>query len=299
LVLEFDRLEGCGDSIAISHRQLSYSGLLCKNGRLQPVNHNLQLTGSARPQTADCYHVPSMQFTGELPSGEAHVWLAKLDLDSAVLENLSRFLNDEEKARAARFKVDHARDEFTAGRALLRIVLGKYLGSDPKKLTFRIGEHGKPELAEKNAIHFNLSHTRSLAAIAVTHSGAIGVDVERVRENVDSLQLAERYFSKQESAWVRSHSVSKRAGAFFSCWTAKEAYIKALGMGLSTQLDQFAIVPDPAKLELEIQIADDPSESTEWTLSRLELSVDFRGAVAVHAPDCRVCAGWFSVSGAV
>ncbi|HEX8815971.1 MAG TPA: 4'-phosphopantetheinyl transferase superfamily protein [Terriglobales bacterium] len=236
-----------------------------------------------------------MQLTGELPPSEAHVWLANLDLDDVTISRISRLLNADEQSRATRFKVDDARNQFIVSRGLLRMVLGKYLKADPTELAFRAGPQGKPELAQDGAIDFNLSHTRSLVAIAVTHAGAIGVDVERIRENVDSLQLAERYFSKQEFAWVRSHSVSKRAAAFFSCWTAKEAYIKALGGGLSIPLDGFAIVPDATKSELQLEVPADPDASANWTLRRLQLPADFRGAAAVHFPDCHILTAELSI----
>jgi 4'-phosphopantetheinyl transferase len=232
------------------------------------------------------------QLTGDLPSNEAHVWLINLDLDPAAIHNLTDYLIPDEQSRAARFKVDNARNQFIASRALLRTVLGKYLHAVPQELTFRLGSHGKPELPDAPKIHFNLSHTTALAAIAITRAAAVGVDVERVRENVESLQLADRYFSKQEAEWVRAHSVSKRAAAFFSCWTAKEAYIKAVGGGLSIPLDAFTIIPDPAGSELKIEIAAEPAATSAWTLRPLQLPAEFRGAVAIHAPNCAIRAGW-------
>jgi 4'-phosphopantetheinyl transferase len=239
---------------------------------------------------------PLTQLTGELPSGQVHVWLAKVDPPGAEILELTHLLNPDEQSRAARFKVNDARNQFIASRASLRMVLAKYLQTVPQQLTFRLGSHGKPELADTPEIHFNLSHTHSLAAIAITRVAAVGVDVERIRENVDPLQLADRYFSKPEAAWVRAHPVSKRAAAFFSCWTAKEAYIKAVGEGLSIPLDGFTIIPDSAKSELQIEIADDPSAARKWTLRRLELSAEFRGAVAVNAADCFIRAGWLPAS---
>jgi 4'-phosphopantetheinyl transferase len=231
------------------------------------------------------------QLSGELPPDEAHVWLVRLNLSPAAIETLAETLNPDEQSRAARFKVNHARDQFVVSHAFLRMILGKYLQAAPQQLTFRLGPQGKPELAKPAALHFNLSHTNSLAAVAVTRAAAIGVDVERVRENVDSVQLAERYFSKREADWVRAHPVSRRAAGFFSCWTAKEAYIKAIGGGLSIALDGFAIVPDPKKLELELEIPSDPAASGNWTMRRLELPAEFRGAVAVNSAGCRVHAG--------
>src|SRR5208337_1732670 len=126
-------------------------------------------------------------------------------------------------------EIARARKQFVVSRGFLRIVLGKYLGIDARQVRFCLASHGKPELAEDRGIHFNLSHTEGLAAIAVTGVGAVGIDVEKIRGDADVMELAERFFSKKEAAWVRSQPEQERSSCFFSCWTAKEAYVKAQG----------------------------------------------------------------------
>lgn len=235
---------------------------------------------------------PLTTLNGQLPPGEVHVWLAKPELDDGGLSRLGSLLSPEEQLRATEFKVDFARDQFVASRSFLRTLLGKYQGLDALQVNFRLSSHGKPELADNREIHFNLSHTAGLAAIAITRAGAVGVDVERIRDQVDTLQLADRFFSAKEAGWVRTQPENERSAAFFSCWTAKEAYVKARGGGLSIPLNGFAIIPDPQELELQLEVFEDASAAKHWSLWRLELATEFKGAVAVQGKGCRMRMGW-------
>ena len=232
---------------------------------------------------------------GQLPHGEVHVWLADLGMEEDVVERLGVLLNREERERAARFVVASARKQFVAGRAFLRIVLGKYSGIDAAEVKFRLTAHGKPELAENPSLHFNLSDTEGLVAMAVTRVGAVGIDVERIREDAELLDLADRFFSEKEAAWVRSRDEPERASAFFSCWTAKEAYVKARGGGLSIPLDGFAVIPDTKKLELQLETFGDTGEASRCSMWRLELPVPFTGALAVQGAVRRVRVEWLLV----
>jgi len=232
------------------------------------------------------------ELDGQLPSGEVHVWLVNLELQEAVTSKLGALLNPEEHQRAARFEVASARGQFIASRGFLRMVLGRYLGIGPAKVEFRLSAHGKPELAESKALHFNLSHTEGLAAIAASGVGAVGIDVERIRDEADVLGLAERFFSKKEAAWVRSQVGQGRVASFFTCWTAKEAYVKARGGGLSIALDGFAAMPDPDKPTLRLECFADAAEARRWSLWPLTLPSEFRGAVAVEGAVSSLRMGW-------
>ena len=237
-----------------------------------------------------------LKLDGQLAPGEVHAWLARLALDEAAIDRFRSLLNPEERERAARFKVASAEKEFIASHGILRVVLGKYLAIEAVQVRFRSGSHGKLELVGDSAVHFNLSHTEGLAAIAVTRVGAVGIDVERMRDEADILVLAERFFSKKEAAWVRAQAGRERVAAFFSCWTAKEAYVKARGGGLSIPLDGFAVIPDREALGVELEIFADAAEAKRWSLSRLELPEEFRGAAAVEGAGSRVRVGWLPVA---
>jgi len=236
------------------------------------------------------------ELDGQLPPGEVHVWLLRLELEENAINTLGSLLDSEEQERVARFEVSSARRQFVASRSFLRIVLGKYLGVDASQVKFRSASHGKPELAGNAAIDFNLSHTEGLTAIAATRVGAVGIDVERIRDQADTLDLADRFFSKKEAEWIRSRTEQERITSFFACWTAKEAYVKARGGGLSIPLDGFAIIPDRNQPKLQLEVFADAAEAKRWFLCRLELPEDFKGAVAVDGAVSRVRVGWLSAA---
>lgn len=239
-----------------------------------------------------------IELDGILAGNEVHVWHIDLTAQEAVIDRLSPLLDKDEQNRAARFIVPAPRIQFILSRAFLRIALGRYLRIEPGDVRLRTAEHGKPELAEQRGLHFNLSHTDGATVIAVTRAGRVGVDVERIRENLEPLELGARFFSPKESDWLRSQPDSQRFAAFFACWTAKEAYVKACGSGLSAPLDSFGVIPHLGNAELRLEIYGQPEQSRRWSMWRLSLAPDLRGAVAVEAEDCRVRLGRWPSAGA-
>lgn len=159
-------------------------------------------------------------------------------------------LHDDEVARAGRFRSERLRQHFVLCRGALREILGHYTGRDPRDLLFHQGRYGKPMLAhthlEADRLQFNVTHSENLALLAVTLDSVVGVDVERVRPLPDADRLAERFFAPREYDQYRAHPVRERPLAFFTCWTRKEAFIKALGEGLSHPLHRFEVTLDPA-----------------------------------------------------
>ena len=233
---------------------------------------------------------PLQQLDGNLPPGDVHVWMASLE-GPVDVTSLHSLLNADEQERADRFKVAGAREQFVVSRALLRVVMGKYLNTDPRQVAFTVTSHGKPELAVNSDMRFNLSHTDGLTAIGVTRLGAIGIDVERIQRKVDALELAQRFFSRKETDWVRAHPEEERIASFLACWTAKEAYIKAHGEGLSIPLDGFSCIPQPAERRVRLEVFGNADESRRWSLWRLDPPPEFKGAVAVEAENCKLRMG--------
>lgn len=230
---------------------------------------------------------------GRLAGDEVHVWHFSLDLPENSLGSLLELLDAEEKSRAARFKFPAPRNQFVASHAFLRTLLGRYLQADPRGIGFRTSTHGKPELIAGD-LRFNLSHTEGTAIVAITRCGAVGVDVERVRENLEPLELADRFFSRQEAEWLRTQPKSQRFSAFFACWTAKEAYIKACGGGLSIPLAEFSVIPHSGHAELKLEILRNPDDSARWSMWQLDLGATLRSALAVDGKNLTVRVGRMS-----
>jgi 4'-phosphopantetheinyl transferase len=124
--------------------------------------------------------------------------------------------------------------------------------------------------------------------IAVVRHRQIGVDVERIRPDTNALELAERFFSPPEVQWLRSQPDAQHIPSFFTCWTAKEAYIKAQGEGLSLPLTSFGVLPRGSGYELQLDVYADAEESRRWSMWQLDLGSDLRAALAVEGENCRV-----------
>jgi 4'-phosphopantetheinyl transferase len=181
---------------------------------------------------------------------EIHVWHAALDREEKVLGRLESRLSPDEKARADRFHFVNDRNRFVAARGLLRELLGKYLHQAPAGLEFSYGEHGKPSLSGGNAssgLCFNLSHSAGLVVYAIARERRLGIDIEHIRPESAGEDIAKRYFSAREVSDLQSLPPEARVEGFFHCWTCKEAYLKATGMGLQIPLDSFAVSLVPEK----------------------------------------------------
>jgi 4'-phosphopantetheinyl transferase len=159
-------------------------------------------------------------------------------------ERLSALLSADERQRAKRFRFDKDRQLYTAAHAAMRSVLASYLRVPGDEIQLVSGAHGKPLLAHPAAsrLQFNLSHSHELALIAVTRGRAVGVDVEFVKEDFAFHEVAGRFFTALEVASLSALPRALQRGAFFKCWTSKEAFLKAKATGLSGKLDEVQIV---------------------------------------------------------
>jgi 4'-phosphopantetheinyl transferase len=220
----------------------------------------------------------------ELAAGEVHVWCAALGRPPEEIAELASVLSPDEQERAARYRVTRARDEFQVSRALLRVLLGRYLGREPSGLEFRPGPQGKPALAGAAPFSFNVSHSFGVALIAVRAGGEVGVDLERVRPFENDLALAERFFCAPESAALRALGEGRRE-AFFHVWTRKEAYLKAGGLGLSGGLERVEVSVPPDDPPRVLRIDGSEEAARRWSLRALLPLPGYVGALAMEGHD--------------
>lgn len=230
----------------------------------------------------------------ELPASDVHVWTMPLDLNSAKLNALESCLSEAECERANRFRFDQHRRRFTAARGYLRNILGLYLEDDPANVKFRYGPRGKPALesgatANGSNLHFNLAHSEELAMLAVSRTGPVGIDLERVRVLEDAEELVTRFFCPAEAAAFRVLPPQLKPTAFFNLWTRKEAWLKATGEGIGHSLHrvQVSFLPgEPVKL---LQMPADLGNAQEWSLLELVTWHGFTAALACWGAAPRVC----------
>jgi 4'-phosphopantetheinyl transferase len=220
-----------------------------------------------------------------LTGDEVHVWRFSLEPQPGLLTQLEGSLSEDEIERAGRFHFERDRSHFVAARGFLRDILARYLQEEAARLRFRYSAYGKPELAEEfsgTGIQFNLSHSGQIGLLALGCGRSLGVDIERVRTEVAVDQIARRFFSPHEVDVLLSLPEPLREGAFFNCWTRKEAYIKAWGEGLSMPLDQFDVTLAPGEPACLLDTRPDPDEAARWSLRRLDPAPGYAAALAVR-----------------
>ncbi len=210
------------------------------------------------------------------------LWIWTLQQPAAV-QSYASLLSGDERARAQRFLSAVHRDSYIVGRGRMRAILATYLQQPAATLKFSYGASGKPFLTTPAAPHFNLSHSDTTAALAVTVSSPIGLDIEAHRPLTDD--IAGRFFSAAEIEALHALPEAARAAAFFRCWTRKEAVVKALGDGLNRPLTSFDVsiadVDQPLLLRMSRETDD---ELARWRLFNFIPAPGLAGAVACRVP---------------
>lgn len=217
---------------------------------------------------------------------ECHCWFASLEVDDKALHTLKQSLSKDELARAARFVFDKDSRRFIAARGYLRHLLSRYLNLPADAIAFDYGEHGKPMLAvaHDESLFFNVSHTRDIAVFVVAKERDIGVDVEALDKSVDIIGLAKRFFSSDESARLLALPQAQQQDAFFACWTRKEAFVKAIGQGLTFPLARFDMTFEPDEPAALLAVRDVEINAKDWRVFTFLPKQGFPAAVV-----CPVC----------
>ena len=225
-----------------------------------------------------------------LQEDSIHVWRIPLNPSAPRLKAAGKILTQDETRRADRFlRAEHGH-RFTTARAALRTLLAGYLDAQSGDLCLEQGQYGKPHLAGEHAdsrIQFNVSHSGELALAAFCLDAPIGIDIEQNRPRPDMLKIAKRFFAKQEVDTLLCIEPEHQQAAFYTCWTRKEAYIKARGDGLHHPLKGFqvSLAPEdpPALLHADGEPQDGP-----WTLYTLFPGDGYTGALAAQGPSRQI-----------
>lgn len=220
-------------------------------------------------------------------TGDVHVWRVDLDHSAPALLARGTTLSPQEQARADRFRFMVDRRRWVAAHMALRLILAENTDTAPERLCFAHGPQGKPTIAGAgDAPHFNLSHSRALALIAVTRLGPVGIDVEWRRPQAPILEIARRVCAPGELATLCGLPPAHRVEAFYTCWTRKEALIKAEGSGMTAALDHFEVTLDPDQPARALQVHGDREAAAGWAVRDLDPGPGYAGALAVHGTGC-------------
>ena len=226
-----------------------------------------------------------------LGQDEVHVCIASLDCPQPDMKYFENILADDEIKRANRFHFRKDRERFVARRGLLRMILSSYLGMPANEIIFTYGCHGKPGLRQQDgrpAIEFNLAHSGGTAIYAITRDRRMGVDIEVIKHEFPLEIVAEHFFSMVEVAALRSLPQSMQRMAFFKCWTRKEAFIKALGDGLSFPLSNFDVSLMPGQPARLLHVRGSSEEASRWYMEDIDSIAGSAAAIVFSGPQCRM-----------
>lgn len=216
-----------------------------------------------------------------LNSQEVHVWFVQLDSSNIDINYLFSLLTIEERNRALRFHFVKDKNNFIVARGLLRILLSEYLNKDPQAIEFHYNQYGKPFLNDNLNLQFNLSHCHNVALFTFVQYYEIGIDIESNTRQIEIDEIAQRFFSEGEYQLLKSLEGDNKRKAFFNGWARKEAFLKALGQGLSYSLAkvEFTLLPEqPAKF---LAIHDNEQDINDWSVHELNPVQDYAAALVV------------------
>ncbi|MBD3557347.1 4'-phosphopantetheinyl transferase superfamily protein [Planktothrix sp. FACHB-1355] len=219
-------------------------------------------------------------YPSKLDSGCLDVW--RVYLPAIEFEDIESLLSIDERSRAAKYRFAKDRNSYAVSRAALRLILGRYVQESPRNLSFSSNAFGKPSLVGDfgNPIFFNVSHSAEFTLIAVGSCPEIGIDIEYVRE-LDYLSLAESVFSHREQSVLKELSADRQKHAFYTFWTRKEAFIKAIGYGLSFPLKEFDVALFLGK-ERHITIhSTQKAFDTGWEIFDIQTEAQYCAALVV------------------
>lgn len=215
---------------------------------------------------------------------EVHVWWLTLQSEPPDVEQALALLSSDEQERAGRYHFERHRDRFVVSRAFLRRLLGAYTDEEAARVPIRLSPSGKPFLADRSDLHFNLSHCEDRGVVAVARR-PVGVDLEKIRNVPEALPIAEHLFAVSETRALRAFPAEAQSEAFLRCWTRKEAFVKGKGEGLLTPLTSFEVTLDSAPRDLVL--LDEPGDG-KWRLHNLEAGPGWIGSLAVERESARL-----------
>ncbi len=230
------------------------------------------------PETAIWQPAP---VTLTLKPGEIHIWHAQMSAHFEEILSFTQVLAPDEQMRAARFKFPIHQQRYVIARGILRQLLARYLKCPPQEIDFHYTQYGKPLLASPISnprLYFNISHSENIALYAFSLTADLGVDIENIRADIEAENIAERFFATEEVQMLKHLTAEQKIAAFFAIWTKKEAFIKAIGQGLTFSLQDFVVnLAHDSKSLVSIS----KGHAQDWSLLTLVPEPGYIAAIAV------------------
>jgi len=217
-----------------------------------------------------------------------HVWLASIDYFITEIDQLWSLLSSAEIQRAKKYRFAADRNRYVIAHALLRLISSNYVQIAPDRLQFDNTVDKKPFLAEAHGsgIQFNLSHSGTFVLVAVAQDRQVGIDIEQIKPIQEMDLMSEQYFSAAEKACLHAAGPEDKLNQFFAYWTKKEAFIKAIGRGLSFPLSNLDIsaVSDGSGFNY----SDTSGDTSSWTFKDLPHVAGFKTSCVVEGNNPQV-----------
>jgi 4'-phosphopantetheinyl transferase len=217
-----------------------------------------------------------MQIAGD----EIHVWVVDMRASESQCATLRCWLDYLEIEGASHIPDLQRRRSFLVAHGVLRCLLARYLACDPAEIELAREPEGKPQLAFSGSMQFNMTRSGEWAAFAFSSNCIVGVDLEQVRALPELPNIIRRVLCAEEAAELMLLSESDRERGFFCCWTRKEAYSKAVGLGLLAAFDKFRVAAHPDQPAQMIHIGSDAAAAAAWMIDDLPMPDGYAGALA-------------------
>jgi 4'-phosphopantetheinyl transferase len=218
---------------------------------------------------------------------DIHVWSIDLISCSDNSNSLYNLLSFDERKRANAYRFEKDRINFITVRGILRKIISSYLFVEPNEINFLYTQYGKPYLENQdklNALFFNMSHSGDFALCIFAINREVGIDIEKVHPLDNYEDIAQQFFSVNEYLQLKSIPQDLRLNFFFRYWTLKEAFIKAIGKGLSYPLNDFEVQLKPNEPPRLINIKNNTQLALRWFLNAINPSVGYEAAFAFEGP---------------
>jgi 4'-phosphopantetheinyl transferase len=237
-------------------------------------NHELQITWQNYCEFTTAKKV-------NLQNDQVHIWRIDINQHLNDIINLLAILDNKEKQQAQRFKFNKDRNCLICSHAILRILLSKYLACVPKSITYEYNQYGKPMLSNNNnKLHFNLSHSHQKAIIAITKDNPIGIDIEYMQTKQSLAEIAKRFFAAQEYHEYKQLPNKQKIHGFYNAWTRKEAFVKAIGEGITHPLKNFVVNLTPGTNAKILSIKNHETAPQDWQLHSFTVAEKYCAALA-------------------
>ncbi len=220
---------------------------------------------------------------------EIHIYQFPLADDrlQSEIDEFAQILSPDELSKANRFRFNKHRSDYITARYYLRKLISCYSDVKPEEIIFHYTDKDKPYIKLKNiSIKFNLAHSGNKCVYAFNKDQEIGIDIEHLREIPDAREICQRFFSKKEIEDLYKVSDKTISNTFLLCWTRKEAFIKAVGDGLSYPLSDFTVSLDEDKPEIT-GIKKDQDEVRFWKMFNIDAGEKYLSTLVVKNPDSR------------